>query len=238
VDTATTINPFSYLRRNAEADPRGVFFETVDQRMVNSDAATQVRKIAFELRLLGVRPGDLVALDLPETLSMVFTEAVFHEAATSTVLPRGYVSDGAFPIQWIFSSATEAPASQGGARVVAVDSEFLRRVDGNPEGISPREYASPREIGRVAFSSGTTGQANAIALPLEAMEFHAASSLTTWMVGEPSLVFLPTSTVLGFYGFYLSVKEGRPFWAVDAGDPASSTSTMPAIWASSAPTAV
>ena len=217
--TTTTINPFSYLERNAENDPTGVFFETFDQRMTNAEALTLARQVAFEMRLLGVRPGDIVALDLPETLSMVFTEAVFHEGGSSTVLPRGYESDGSFAIPWIFSSPQTPTAPQVGATVVTVDAPFLRRVSQNPTGIEPREYESSAVSARIAFSSGTTGQPNAIAVPLSAIEFHAETAPTTWMVGEPALTFLPTSSPFGFYAFYLSVKHARPFWAVDAGDP-------------------
>jgi long-chain acyl-CoA synthetase len=221
VDTATTMNPFLYLERNAEADPDGVFFETIDQRMTNSSALVAARGIACEMRELGVMPGDLVVLDLPETLSMLFTEAAFHEAAASAVLPRGYASDGAFAIQWIFSSASTPPAPQGGATVVTVDDEFIRRVQQNPVGIRPRDYASENSVARLVFSSGTTGQPNAIAITLAAMEFHSANALATWMSGDPFLLFLPTSTAMGFYGFYVSAKDGRPFWSVEAGDPAA-----------------
>jgi acyl-coenzyme A synthetase/AMP-(fatty) acid ligase len=150
---------------------------------------------------------------------LIFTEAVFHEAAVSTVLPRGYESDGAFPIEWIFSSATTPPASQGGARVITVDDRFLQRVEQNPYGISPWEYDSEQSAARLVFSSGTTGQPNAIVISLAVLEFHAANALATWMAGDPFLLFLPTSTAMGFYGFYISAKVGQPFWSVEAGDP-------------------
>jgi long-chain acyl-CoA synthetase len=214
-------NPFLYLQRTAAADPTGIFFESIDQKMTNSDAHDFAAKIAYEFRQLGVKAGDLVALDLPETLSMLFTEAVFHEAATSTVLPRGYVADGAFPIHWIFSSAVPSPAPQAGARVIPVDSEFIARVEQNPVGLAPVEWESEERIARIVFSSGTTGQPNAIAITLAALEFHADNALATWMSGEPFLLFLPTGTAMGFYGFYVSAKDGRPFWSVEAGNPAT-----------------
>jgi len=219
VNDTTATNPFHYLQRNAEANPFGILFETIDQKVRYADALVSVKKLAFEFRQLGMKPGDLVALDLPETLSMIFTEAVFHEAAVSTVLPRGYESDGAFPIEWIFSSATKAPEAQGGARVVSVDGQFLQRVEQNPFGISPRDYESEQSTARLVFSSGTTGQPNAIEISLAVLEFHAANALATWMAGDPFLLFLPTSTAMGFYGFYISAKVGRPFWSVEAGDP-------------------
>ena len=215
------MNPFIYLARHAQSNPSGVFVETAEQRILNAEAHDLVRRIAYELRQLGVKPGDLVALDLPEVLSMLFTEAVFHEAAVSTVLPRGFVADGAFTIEWIFSSAVPAPASQGGARVVSVDSDFVRRVEKNPIGIAVREFESELSHARLAFSSGTTGQPNAIGLTLAALEFHSANALETFMGGDPFLMLLPTGTTFGFFAFLLSARFGRPFWAVEAGSPAN-----------------
>ncbi|GAA3887398.1 long-chain fatty acid--CoA ligase [Leifsonia kafniensis] len=219
MNDATVTNPFLYLQRNAAANPSGAFFETVNQTVLNADALVSAQKIAYELRQLGVKPGDLVALDLPETLSLIFTEAVFHEAAVSTVLPRGYESDGAFPIEWIFSSATTPPASQAGAQVISVDDTFIRRVEQNPTDISPREYASAQSTGRLLFSSGTTGQPNAIEFSLALLEFLTTDALDTYMDGDPFLVFLPTGTTMGFFGFYVSAKDGRPFWSVESGKP-------------------
>lgn len=218
VNEATVTNPFLYLQRNAETNPSGIFVEALTQKIRNDEAHVLAQKIAYEFRRLGVKPGDLVALDLPETLSMIFTEAVFHEAAVSTVLPRGYESDGAFPIEWIFSSATPTPSSQGGARVVNVDGRFLQQVEQNPFGITPREYESEQSTARLVFSSGTTGRPNAIELSLAVLEFHAANALATWMAGDPFLLFLPTGTAMGFYGFYISAQVGLPFWTVEVGD--------------------
>nr|WP_281369900.1 fatty acid--CoA ligase family protein [Leifsonia psychrotolerans] len=219
VNLAPVVNPFSYLQRNAETNPSGVFFETVDQKVLNSAACVSAQKIAYEFRQLGMKPGDLVALDLPETLSLIFTEAVFHEAAVSTVLPRGYESDGSFPIEWIFSSATVAPASQGGARVVSVDNQFLQRVEQNPLGIHPRDFESDQCAARLVFSSGTTGQPHAIPFSLAVLEHFSVYGLDTWLAGDPFLALLPSGTALGIVAFFVSTKDGRPFWSVEAGDP-------------------
>lgn len=212
-------NPFRYLQRNAEKNPSGAFYETIDQRVTNAEAFDMAKKIAYEFRQLGVKPGDLVALDLPETLSMIFTEATFHEAAVSTVLPKGYKSDGSFPIQWIFSSATLAPPSQGGARIISVDTEFVRRVQKNPTDLGMREFESEQSVARLIFTSGTTGQPQAIAYSVALLEFTTEDALASYMSGDPFLLFLPTPTAFGFLGLYASVKDGRPFWSVSTGDP-------------------
>lgn len=165
---------------------------------------------------MGVKPGDVVALDLADQLSILFTEAAYHEAAISTVLPHGYAADDVFQVDWMFSSRTPTPPR--GARFVSVDSPFLQRVDQNPYGIRPRD--EPMDILRIIYSSGTTGVPNAIPLTRKALQSFD-DALDTWFRGDPFLVLMDIGTPWGFGGFYLSVKGGRPFLSVGGAAPAA-----------------
>ena len=207
-------NPFLYLKNNADQNPRGIFSKSSDASVTNAEALVSVKKIAYELRRLGVKPGDVVALDLPDQLGILFTEAVFHEAAVSTVLPDKYVADGAFEVDWVFSSRT--PRAQGDATLVSVDGRFLRDVETNPYGISPRE--DPIEILRIVFSSGTTGRPNALAMG-RGMELVLDASLDSWFRGNPSLTLMDIGTPRGIGEFYLSVRGDRPFLCAGGSTP-------------------
>jgi acyl-coenzyme A synthetase/AMP-(fatty) acid ligase len=209
VSSENVVNPFLHLQANAEKDPQGIFSQSADQSMTNAEALVSVKQFAFELRRLGVKAGEIVALDLPDQLSILVTEAVYHEAAISTALPEGYVADGGFRVDWL---VTNRPGvEQPGARTVLVDRAFLQHVGENPYGISPSE--EPIEILRVAFSSGTTGRPRAIPLG-RAMERSFDAILESWFQGSPSLVLMDTGTAWGLGEFYLSVKTGRPFLCV------------------------
>jgi long-chain acyl-CoA synthetase len=202
-------NPFLYLQANADGNPGGVFAQSIDQVLTNAEAMVYAKKLAYELRRLGVKAGDVVALDLPDMLSILFTEAVYHEGGVSTVLPDGFVSNGAFPIDWIFSRRTPTPPK--GARAVLVDARFLQQVDQNPYGISPSD--APIDTLRIVLSSGTTGTPKAIAMGRD-MEVAMDAALASWARSGPHLVLMDIGTARGIGELYLSVKGGRPFLSV------------------------
>jgi acyl-coenzyme A synthetase/AMP-(fatty) acid ligase len=214
VTLAQGLNPFLYLQANADTSPGGVFAQSADQILTNAEAAVYAKKIAYELRRLGVKAGDVVALDLPDMLSILFTEAVYHEGGVSTVLPDGFVADGAFRVDWIFSRKTPTP--QKGAHVVMVDSRFLQQVDQNPYGISPSE--APIDILRIVLSSGTTGAPKAIAMGRD-MEVAMDAALASWSRSGPHLVLMDFGSARGIGELYLSVKGGRPFLSVGGASP-------------------
>jgi acyl-CoA synthetase (AMP-forming)/AMP-acid ligase II len=182
--------------------------------MTNAEAVVEVKKLAYELRRLGGQAGDVVALDVPDQLSIVFTEAVYHEAAISTVIPDRHVVGDAFRVDWIFSSRTPTP--QGDARIVTVDAAFLQGVTQNPYGIRPSE--EPIETLRIVFSSGTTGRPKAIALG-RALEQVFDAALDSWFATSPSLSLMDTGSPAGLGEFFLSVKGGRPYLSAGGASP-------------------
>jgi long-chain acyl-CoA synthetase len=214
VTLAPDPNPFLYLQANADTNPGAVFAQSADQILTNAEAVVYAKKIAYEMRRLGVKAGDVVALDLPDMLSVLFTEAVYHEGGISTVLPDGFVADGTFRVDWIFSRKTPTP--QNGTRVVIVDSRFLQQVDQNPYGISPSE--TPVEILRIVLSSGTTGSPKAIAMGRD-MEVAMDAALASWSRSGPHLVLMDIGTARGIGELYLSVKGGRPYLSVGGATP-------------------
>ena len=208
-------NPFLYLQANADASPDAVFAQSPDQVLTNAEAVVYAKKVAYEMRRLGVKAGDVVALDLPDMLSIVFTEAVYHEGGVSTVLPDGFVADGAFRVDWIFSRKTPTP--QKNARVVMVDLRFLQQVDQNPYGITPSEV--PIDILRIVLSSGTTGAPKAIAMGRD-MELAMDAALASWFRSGPHLVLMDIGKARGIGELFLSVKGRRPFLSVGGATPA------------------
>lgn len=212
--TATPTNPFLYLQANADRDPHGILLRTADQKVTYAEGVASAKKIAYELRRLGVKAGDIVALDLPDQLSVLFTEAVYHEGAISTVLPEHYVVTPSLPVAWLFTNRAAQP--QPGMTVITVDARFLQQVEENPYGISPSEV--PIETLRIVFSSGTTGTPKAIALG-RSMEAVMDAVIPMLAQAGPSLSLMDTGTAAGIGEFFLSVKAGKPFLSVGGASP-------------------
>jgi long-chain acyl-CoA synthetase len=215
VSPTQRLNPVGYLERNAKVSPSAAFVVTPKQTITNSEALTNVKKIAYELRRLGVKPGDMLALDLPEVLSILFTQAVYHEAAARTFLPPGYDPTGAFQIDWMFSTKPDAVAPAG-SRLVTVDARFLEQVEQNPYGIRSREFESADSLIAVVYSSGTTGTPKAIPARLELVDRGAASMIDPWVGRGDILSFLPSKTPLGLFALYTNAMNGIPY--LDIGD--------------------
>jgi long-chain acyl-CoA synthetase len=211
VHTGADFSPYRHLKHNADENPGGVFLESGSTRLLNSEAFEYVQKIAYELRRHSIPIGSIVALDLPTGLGLLFTEALFHEALISCSLPRRYASRGAYPLDWVISSN---PANHdAGANVVLVDGAFLRQLESNPVGMTPRDYESPSSICRLVFTSGTTGTPKAVALSCEAIEFRSQMARSVWMRDQNFMSLLDASTVSGFFTFYASVVAGTPYLA-------------------------
>jgi long-chain acyl-CoA synthetase len=205
------LNPYEYLEHNASADPHGVFLESATTSFSNVEAADYVQKIVFELRRAGLIAGEVVALDLPSELALLFTEALFHEGVVSCVLPRRFGQRSDFAVDWLISS--DPAKSATGRNFLFVDDVFIRQLESNPVGIRTRAQPAPTDIARLVFSSGTTGRPKAVALTWEMVEFRSKTAREVWMRGTPFMSLLDASTASGFFTFYASVMEGLRYLA-------------------------
>ncbi|MFO1539410.1 MAG: class I adenylate-forming enzyme family protein [Chloroflexota bacterium] len=209
------VQPFAHLARVAQETPDRLFFHALAQRMTYGEAADAARRIAGELREIGVRPGDTVALDLPGGLHLVVLEALFHEAAIGWQQAPGASGADRLVPDWLITT-TVRPAT-GARRTIVVDAPFLRRVGARSTAIEPQAYPSPQAICRIVFSSGTTGYPKPVAFSIEMIEYRAVCAAGFWMRTPPFLSLLDVGTVSGFQAFYAAVMRGETYLV--PGDP-------------------
>ncbi|HEX4056979.1 MAG TPA: long-chain fatty acid--CoA ligase [Galbitalea sp.] len=209
------LNPFSYLERNAGDSPAGAFLISAERTITNAEAFELTKKLAYEFRRLGVKPGDVVALDLPEVLGGVFTMAAFHEAAASTILPTEAVQGAVRSFDWLFTSG-EVGAPGESTHVVRVDDRFIANVEQNPFGISPRDFPSELSHVRIVYSSGTTGRPKAIGYPLGMAEIQIQDLAQGW---GATVSLFGLGALQGFLQLYMQLKLGEPFLSAGGLEP-------------------
>lgn len=205
--------PFEHLRRRANGDPSGVFSRTPTSVTTNAAALTASVRLARELRRLGVRPGDIVAIDLPDPLRLLAIEAVHHEAAVPTVVPRG--ADAArIPIAWTLASR---PAAHHGGTVVEVDAGFLRRIEEHPA--EPEPLDPVVDALGIVWTGGTTRAPRAVLVGIAAYEV-VMRQLRTWVPDGPFLSLQPASASSGFGDLMLGIAADQPSLSGEGATPA------------------
>jgi acyl-CoA synthetase (AMP-forming)/AMP-acid ligase II len=204
--------PFDYVSRWADETPDAAFFRDGQQSVSFAEARQHVLQISSALRELGVRPGQLVGLELPTGLQVLFSCAVMHEAAVSFV--HGPRSEGSsVTADWIFTTSPRpAPSFPSSTRVVTVDGEFLRNAAARSIESDARRYPSGESLFRITFSSGTTGAPKAVVLSLEMAHHRALAALDLFDDRQPFLSMLDLGTASGFHTFLGAVMTGQCFY--------------------------
>lgn len=207
--TPAVVNPYLYLERNAAEDPEGLFALSKDSQLTNHQANALTRKIASYFRELGVKPGDLVALDLPGVLTLVFAEACFFVGAVSAEIPFAKIAPGV-PFKWSFSTNPDSPYHPLGAEIRTIGRDTLAHIEGSNAAVDPYEYSSLNNAMRLSFSSGTTGLPKAITLNFGGFQSITEPHENQWMSDLPCITQMSTGSLFGFAIFCVSVQLRVP----------------------------
>ena len=173
-----------------------------------------VETVAAHLYEAGIRPGDLVGLHIPRTgPHWVAVLALMRLGAVSASLTRRHEAElAALPdLSVLLHLAGEVPPGTVGRRIIAIDPAWLQ--EGNrPSATLPSLEEAQQLVGRIAFTSGTTGVPKAILLD--------ATTLTRRLSGTAGRTRLHSRSVLWCglgpdtaYGFTAPLAA----WACGAG---------------------
>lgn len=197
----------SQLREWALKTPSAPFFSDGTQSVTYEAAHTFVVRVALRFRELGVQPGDIVALDMPMGLQVIFACAAMHEAAASLTYTPATLPATEAGFDWLFS--TNPNNSSLASNTVAVSGSFLDSLPGYDDAVTPRPFAGSDALCRIAFSSGTTGVPKQVPLTVDMVLDRSDAAFELFEPGRPFMSLLDLGSASGFHTFVAGLLTGR-----------------------------
>ena len=179
-----------------------------------AEVKTISENIAAELRDRGLRPGDLVATMLPNTLDWFFVLACAHEGLLSvSVYSAAHAEDlGAV----VLVHRDEASVSTS-INTFPVDEHWLRRMESGTNATPARDFVGPESLARLVLTSGTTGKAKAAEYSVGTFQARLDNAERVWNLGSGNRInFVGVSTMGGLSQGVLSLWAGAPYFAFDS----------------------
>jgi acyl-coenzyme A synthetase/AMP-(fatty) acid ligase len=201
--------PWAYLAEAAADSPNAPAFITSDQVATYAQFADVAAKFATVLRQRGVRPGDVIALNLPGQLNTLMTWAVFHEAAIVCAYQPFLLEQDSISIRFVVSvrPITGVPAD----RLVLVDDDFLGKAGATNDVDEPISFGSDEAICRFTFTSGTTGRPKIIAQTVRDVSSKYTRSWSTWYTDGGLFSLFPAADGPGWGVRFAFLQNRLPF---------------------------
>lgn len=210
------LSPVADLRRHAAQTPDAIAIAGPYRVLTFAQLWQATTSIALRLQRAGVRPGDVVGVDLPTALEWVVDLALFRLAVRSVSL-RGVRNPQALTLDALISEpgvrAARAPL------VLEADDEWLVAGTGETGDDIHFDFDGPDAVFRYIFTSGTTGEPSAAAYSVGAFEYRLAEGHLHWTDGRPELTMIGLSTTGGFHAAAACMRYGIAYLAIDSIDP-------------------
>lgn len=216
------IQPFLHLERSAKLNPTATAISSPEVNLTYSELLDSSIRFARVFREAGIKPGDVVGVNIPSFLDLVITQALFHEACIGSQLPMGHIDVINKYFDWVV--VDRAIEGFPESRQIIVDEQFMQRMGIVVATANPLRYESEQSVCRLNFSSGTTGKPKAIPVSIECLEDRSLIRTKQWMPLEPYLCLLGLSTGLTFMSYYFHIAAGKTF--ILAGNPQQAASQI------------
>ena len=201
--------PFEYLQLWANQTPDAIAISTVTNDTSYRSLHDSAVRFAHVFRELGIKPGDVVGIHTKAYVELVVTQALFHEAAVSCVLPAGYLANLDYPVDWV---VTQKPISGFPEdKQIILGQYFLNRAARQSAEANPLDYPSDDALMRIVFSSGTTGRPKAVPITLDRMATRAFDLREQWLIGNPMMCLLGPASMLTFVVAFSQIAHGETY---------------------------
>ena len=208
-NSAGFVQPFDYVRRAVKDNPDGAALIHAQGTITRRQLGILAKQYAMYLRMRGVKPGDIVMIQLDFIRQLAFSLAVFHEAAVLAPFVPKVVDEGTLDVQWLISN-TRIEVFPESKNIVLTD-EVLAVIEGNTTMFPAREYPSENSILRIAFSSGTTGTPKPIAFTVSQAAERSLDHESRTLSEHQFMSMMPPVQGMGWWSWYASVIKQRPY---------------------------
>ena len=203
------------LRDQARRTPDAVALVDDRESLTFREVRRRVARLAGQLRAMGVRTGDVVAVGLPRSASLSLSIlAVIEAGAAYLPLDLGYPAER---LAFMLSDARpRVLMTGGGARPLFGDAVPVLEVDGTADaddappptttGTTPADMLTPDHPAYVIYTSGTTGRPKGVAVSHRAIVNRILWMQNEYPLGTDDAILQKTPC-----GFDVSVWEF--FWS-------------------------
>ena len=201
------------LDRHATERGMDIALASLGREWSFAELKATVDAVAIRLRREGIRPRDVVGIDLPSALEWIVDLALLRLAVRSLSL-RGVPQLGGLALNALLTSPSGrvelAPI------VLQVDELWMSSAVSRASGVVPAvEYPRHDSIFRLMLTSGTTGLPRAAAYSVSALERRRDGLSRYWSDGRAELNFMPLSTTGGLHTAIANLQHGQAHLAVD-----------------------
>lgn len=157
-------NLFDILLFRAQFQPDVVAIQEATNKMTYRELLSIVKKIAANLRALGIKRGDIVATAFSRKgLEWAFTLAAHHEGAI-TLSCVGYERALRKNVNYRFLFTDYRNENFNTPQTIYVDTLFLSKIASASDNIQQIAAPAQSDPARIILTSGTTGESKAVAL--------------------------------------------------------------------------
>jgi acyl-coenzyme A synthetase/AMP-(fatty) acid ligase len=184
------------------------FLVTPEQVLSFGEVQVLSKKIVQNFRELGIKSGDIVGLDLPVAIGVLFSVAALHEGVVAySGAGRTKALEG--QTKHVFSSNPDLSSDHFTSSLV--DSAYFEAIDGYSTDVEPVGFESNDALCRLVFSSGTTGDPKPISLTVSMVENRSLAAGKLRNGQDAFLCILNPSSSSGFHTLISSLQDGLPF---------------------------